>query len=418
MTGTAVLLDRLSTPDDSVIKEALKLKRSTPHRAISAAMMAQVAARFQGIEESITGERGYNEVADIITETLDGADLNRMWDEFQRTINIWNRDRNVLVNYFTFPVTNPVERVRYPSQEDFEEASEYGEPKGIRLGVSFNMGYDFKWYDLAIRYTWMFLAESTQQQLRTLNNTALEADNRLMFTKVLRAVFNNVNRTATINEQAVNVYALYNADGTVPPAYKSTTHSGSHTHYITSGAGTIDQGDIKDIEDHLRHHGYSQALGYKLILMVNPAQGAVIRTLRVATGAQYDFIPSAGVGGGVYLPANGGIVARPQDSGIPGLLTIGTYGPFVVVEDDYIPAGYTVGTAAGGERNIGNLVGIREHENGALRGLKLVKGKDNDYPLTDSYYLHGFGTGVRHRGAAVVMQITASGTYTIPAAYA
>ena len=52
-----------------------------------------------------------------------------------------------------------------------------------------------------------------------------------------------------------------------------------------------------------------------------------------------------------------------------------------------------------------------------LRGLRLVKGPDRDYPLTDSFYLHGFGTGIRHRGAGVVMQITASGSYTTPAAY-
>jgi hypothetical protein len=50
--------------------------------------------------------------------------------------------------------------------------------------------------------------------------------------------------------------------------------------------------------------------------------------------------------------------------------------------------------------------------------LRLVKGRTPDYPLIDSFYNRGFGTGIRHRGAGVVMQITASGTYTIPAAYA
>lgn len=418
MTGSAAVLDHLAKPDDAVINEALKLPRMTPYRALTAAMMAQVRDRMSMFDEKYSfGERGYNQSAELIRQTLDGADLNQMWDEFQRTLAIWNRERNVLVNLFTFQVTNPVERIRYPSQEDFEEASEFGEPKGIRLGPSFNLGYDHKFYDLAIRYTWMFLAESTAEQLRALNNSALEADTRLMFTKVLKALFNNINRTATINEQAVNVYPLYNADGTVPPAYKGTTHLSTHTHYLTSGAATVDAGDLDDIETHLRHHGYSLALGYKLVLLVNPAQGATIRTFKVSSGAKYDFIPSAGVGGGVYLPANGGIVARPADGGVPGLTAIGTYGPFVVVEDDYVPAGYMVGYASGGERNVGNLVGIREHENASLRGLRLVKGRDNDYPLTDSFYLHGFGTGVRHRGAGVVMQITVSGTYTIPAAY-
>lgn len=415
MTIQALLAD----PSDAALREAIKLKGVTPHRAVCASLMAQLNERMAALDSAYAfAERGYNQQADLITQTLDGADLNQMWREFQRTIQIWNRDRNVLVNLFTFGVTNPVERIRYPSEEDFEEASEFGEPKAIRVGPSFNLGYDLKFYDLAIRYTWMFLAESTADQLRALNNSALEADTRLMFTKVLRAIFNNVNRVATINEQAVTVYALYNADGTVPPRYKGTTHTGTHTHYLTSGAAIIDSGDVDDVETHLRHHGYTTQLGYRLLLLVNPAQGATIRTFKVSSGAKYDFIPSAGYGGGVFLPGNGGIVARPSDAGIPGLTTIGTYGPFAVVEDDYVPVGYVIGTAAGGERNVGNLVGIREHENAALRGLRLVKGRDNDYPLTDSFYLHGFGTGVRHRGAGVVMQITANASYTIPTAYA
>jgi hypothetical protein len=368
------------------------------------------------LELSFEGaDRGTNQAADVITETLDGADLNAMWREFQTTVNIWNRDRNALVNVLTFGVTNPVERVRYPVEEDFEEATEFGEPKGIRLGPSFNMGYDFKWYDLAIRYTWLFLAESTQAQLRALNNSALEADNRLMFTKILRAIFNNVNRSATINEQAVNVYPFYNNDGTTPPSYHGNTFASSHNHYLVSGGATVDSGDLDALETHLTEHGYNINSGYKLVLMVNRAQGTVIRQFRVSDGDKYDFIPSAGYGGGVILQ-QGQIIARPT-GGVSGLLEIGTYGPWIIVEDDYVPAGYMLGIATGGERNLTNPVGIREHENANLRGLQLVKGREPDYPLIDSFYRHGFGTGIRHRGGGVVMQVKASGTYDIPAAY-
>ena len=76
------------------------------------------------------------------------------------------------------------------------------------------------------------------------------------------------------------------------------------------------------------------------------------------------------------------------------------------------------GFATGGELNIGNPVGIRQHENSSLQGLRLVKGRDNDYPLIDSFYLHGMGTGVRHRGAGVVMEIGNGGTYSVPSEYA
>lgn len=367
---------------------------------------------FRGFEE------GYNERGDVITQTSDGFPLNRMWDEFQRTIRMWNSQRDALTNLLTFNVTQLVEGVRYPVEQDFEEASEFGEPKGIRLGGSYRMGYDFKWWDLAIRYTWMFLAEATQQQLQALNNTALEADNRLMFTRVMRRIFNNTTNVADIDGESVNVYPFYNADTMVPPKWKTTTHTTGHDHYLTSGAATIVSTDLDDSQDHLTHHGYSQIRGYRLVLMVNPTEGAIIRSFKVSDGDKYDFIPSANVGGGLYIPANGGIIGAPALANLPGLVSIGTYGQFTVVEEDYIPAGYTLAFATGGELNIGNPVGIRQHEQSSLQGLRLVKGRDNDYPLIDSYYLHGFGTGIRHRGAGVVMQIAVDSTYDIPADYA
>lgn len=383
----------------------------------SADKMELLRLQFEGLE--LTGgdtTRGYNQEADLITETSDGFPLNQMWSEFQRTLNIWNTQRNQIVSLLTYTVTQNVEGVRYPLEQDFEEASEFGEPKGIRLGPSFKMGFDHKWYDLAIRYTWKFLLDADAAQLRALNNQALEADNRLMFTRVMRRIFNSTTNVATIDGDAVNVYPFYNGDTMVPPKWKNTTHTTGHNHYLVSGGATVDSGDLDAMEDHLYHHGYTQNNGYTMILFVNRAQGSVIRTFRVADGDKYDFIPGSGFGGGVFIPSNGGIVARPGTPNVNGLDVIGTYGPWSVVEEDYVPSGYMLGTVSGGADNIGNPVGIREHP--TLKGLRLVKGRDNDYPLMDSFYLHGMGTGIRHRGAGVVMQIKATGSYDIPAAYA
>lgn len=366
-------------------------------------------------------EGGYNQMATRITQSLDGADLNVMWREFQAAIALLNRQRDPLVNLLTYSVSTVVERVLYPTDHDFEEASEFGEPTGIRLGTPKSLGYDFKWFDLAIRYTWMFLAEANAAQITALNSSALEASVRLQFTKVLAALFNNADRTTLVNDgqTAVNVYPLYNADGWVPPPYKGTTFSGSHNHYLASGGATVDAGDIQELETTLWEHGYRLTEGYRLLLLVNRAQGLTIRTFVAGvSGALYTFIPSNNVGGGVFLPANSGIVGDPGAAAPAGLTVIGTYGPFVIVEEDYVPAGYMVALASNGEQGLGNPVGIREHERTALRGLRLVQGNDYDYPLVDSFYQQGLGTGVRHRGGAAVMQIRATGSYAVPAAYA
>lgn len=59
----------------------------------------------------------------------------------------------------------------------------------------------------------------------------------------------------------------------------------------------------------------------------------------------------------------------------------------------------------GGAGNLQNLVGFREHKNPLYRGLRILPGNDQRYPLVESYYTRAFGTGIRQRAGAVVMQI-------------
>ena len=360
-------------------------------------------------------EKGYNAAGDLITKTADGFDLNELWTEFQTSVQALNQTRSQIVALLTFAVTKNIDQVMQISSEDFEEASEYGEPVGIRpAGSYFNLGYDFKWYDLGARYTWKFLADAPASQVEAINAMALDADNRLVFKKVMQALYSNANRSASIDGLDVPVYALYNADGTVPPSYKTHTFAGTHSHYLTSGAATVDDEDLDDMYEHLRHHGYSMENGVTHILLVNSVQGRTIRTFRVNTGASWDFIPSVGspaelidrsviLFGGSQPPAT-----------YNGLQVLGRYGPWLVIEDDMFPAGYMVGIGTGGPDNLKNPVGIREHVNQTMRGLRLVKGPNPDYPLIDSFYQRGFGTGIRQRGGAVVMQVTSSSTYTPP----
>lgn len=360
-------------------------------------------------------EAGFNERADVAVQAADGTDLNAMWREINATLALRNSQRSRLIDLLTFKVTNEVETVSVPSAADFEEASEYGQPVGMRGGARFHRGYDFKFYDLAVRYTWMFLAEADRAQLESYNSMALEADNRLLFNKVMKTIFNSANLVGVADGNIpTNVYKLYNADGEVPPQYKNTVHAGSHNHYITSGGATVTSVNLDTMANHLRHHGFGVDNGTTLVLLLNSQEIATVKTFRVATGAGFDFIPSSGYGGGVFLASNAQIVARPGGE-VPG--EVGTYGPWHIVEEDFIPAGYMLGLAQGGAFDIRNPVGIREHKNPAYQGLKLIPGQRSDYPLIDSFYRRGFGTGIRQRGGAIVMQVTVSGSYTIPAAY-
>lgn len=367
----------------------------------------------------ITGfDQGFNERSDVAVSAADGSDINEMWTEIQQLLAIRNTQRDRLINFLTYPTDGAIDIVGVPAVGNFEKASEYGQPQGIKGGARFNRGYDFSFYDLAVRYTWMFLAEADQAQIRNLNNQALEADDRLVFDRVFKTIFNSTNTVGTADSNIpVNVYKFYNGDGEVPPQWKNNTFLGTHSHYATSGAATIAPAALTTIEDDFYSHGYGVQTGTKLALLVNRQEGKTVRSFKVSGGAQYDFIPSAGYGGGVFIPFNGGIIAQP-DGPVQGMPNqIGTYGPFHVIEEDYIPAGYIVALASGGPDNLMNPIGLREHKNPAYRGLKIIPGQRSDYPLIDSFYRRGFGTGVRQRGGGYVMQITTNASYTIPTQY-
>jgi hypothetical protein len=380
--------------------------------------MDLVDLRSLGIFPTIDGRdaiQGYNAAGDLVGMTSDGFDLNQIWSEFQAAVAALNATRQPIIDLLTFPVSSPIERVAQISSSDFEEASEYGEPIGQRpTGSYFTLGFDFKWYDLATRFTWKFLADAPTSQVEATSALALEADNRLTFKKVMEALYNSQNRVADINDLPVNVYALYNNDGTVPPTYKTNTFLGTHTHYLTSGAATIDSGDLDALYEHLRHHGYSMENGVSHLLLVNPREGQVIRTFRVLLGDTYDFIPSTSQPGQLQVAGLTLLGATQPPGQFAGLNVIGRYGPMLIIEDDMFPVGYTTLVGSGGEANLNNPVGLREHSNVSLRGLRLVKGPNPDYPLIDSFYNRGFGTGVRQRGGSAVMQITAAVAYTNP----
>lgn len=380
------------------------------------------------------GAHGTSEAADVIQQTIDGVDTRELWRAYQAAVELRNRERQPLIDFLTRRTNVAFEGLASGfGNAKFERASERGTPRGYRPGGEITwMGYDFAWRDLAFRYTWEFLADATEDQINQQNNMALEADNNLLFSEIMWTLFNNANRDVIIDKRPYVVYSFYNGtDGVIPPPYRTNTFTNTHTHYLVSGAATIDPGnaatstpgDLDDLIEHLEHHGYTTTNGADIVIMVNKTEGNVIRNWRsVANGGTslYDFIPAQGTPS-FLLPVNfrtpEGTAVQPAPT-LRGMKVIGSYGPAVIIQEDYIPAGYVVAFATGGPDSAQNPVAIREHANPQLRGLRLVKGRDNDYPLQEAYYQRGFGTGIRFRGAGVVMKIAASGSYAPPAEYA
>jgi hypothetical protein len=208
----------------------------------------------------------------------------------------------------------------------------------------------------------------------------------------------------------------------VPPTFNGTTFDGTHSHYLVSGATAIDSEDLELAFDHITEHGYTQEAGTQLVVIASKAIVREIRKFKAAgtnnnsKTAQWDFIPSPSQPSQFITGADGLLGERPP-SNWNGLPVQGSYGGALIIEHPLVPANYVLVLASGGLLASTNLVGMREHASAEWKGLRLLPGNQNRYPLIDGFYQRSFGTGIRQRGGAVVIQTKASGTYDIPTAF-
>jgi hypothetical protein len=355
----------------------------------------------------------------LVNMTADGVDLNDIWAEVQDVLTIYNEERSAIRNLCSFRTLNAADAIPQSiTSESFEEATEFGIPRAVRPPADWlKLGYSFKDFDLSLRSTWKFLREATAEQIQAGVTRILEADNKNVSGSVLNRLFNPATE---LNEWQHTCYGLWNADGMVPPPYLGTTFTGSHTHYLTSGSTTLDSADLEVMMHHIREHGYGiDPNSAQLVTFMNPSdfEASLITTWRAGkeyrSGGpvpEWDFIPSALQP--TYI-SNEIIQGPVPPADYNGLRVWGSYGYTLLVQSAYVPTNYVAVVATSGPNAEANPVGFREHVNAAYQGLRHIPGH-GPYPLVDSFFARGFGVGTRHRGAAAVMRLTTSTTYTAP----
>jgi hypothetical protein len=358
--------------------------------------------------------RGINTAGDLIRETVDGVPVSRLWGEFIETLKIRNETRDNLMAFLGFKTTAAGDQVAQTADvEDMEKASEYGLAKSVRApGVFLTLGFNFDWFDAATRFTWQFLVDADASQVEAQHQAVLEADNRLVFKAMMGALFSNASR---LNPEGLTVQPLYNADGTIPPEHAGVTYDGTHTHYLVSGAASLEGNDVIDVTRHVTHHGKGDtSQGERVVVFMHPNEAEVARGIvRGATSAA-DFIPSESAP--AFLTDQTIVGDRPP-AALGRISIFGSLGTAWLSESSLIPAGYLAAASVAGSNDPRNVLAVREHSRPELRGLRLIPGPSDDHPLQQSTYQRGFGTGVRQRGGAAIMQIKASGSYAVPAMY-
>lgn len=365
---------------------------------------------------------GYLNEGDILTHTIDGVDLNELWGEFIDANTIYNEHKQGMVGILTYPVVSDIELVPQIGDFNFEEASEYGIPRKANTNISYyQLSYSYKDWDLGVGYTWKFLRDAPASQVEAIHTKAIQADQALVFRKVMEALFDNRSRVTIINSMTYSVYPLANGDGWIPPSYKGVDFDGTHNHYLVSGNATIDPGDFENAVGHLTEHGYGWDTGTQIICFANKAEINEMRRWRFGVASQsvtanFDWVPAMGQPA-LLVPNSEGLLGGQAPATWNGLRVSGSYMDVMVIEEPLLPAGHVLFLSTGGANMDENIVGIREHSSAEWQGLRLLPGNQQRYPLVDGYYIHGFGTGIRRRTGAVILQIKASGSYAPPNAY-
>ncbi|MFD5809412.1 hypothetical protein [Rhodococcus aetherivorans] len=385
---------------------------SHPGRDATAPTVAAVAALYAS-----GGDGGFSTEVDVlVSHTADGVDLNRIWAEESTALSLLNRERSALAALISFPTVAVGEAVSQTlASDNFEVASEFGEPQGIRSNRdALILGYDWEEYDLASQMTWKFLRSATAEQVHDAINRAFEADNRLVTGTLLRRLFNPAQ---TMNEHGHRVFGLWNGtDGMTPPPHAGQEFPSVTSHYLASGNAVVDPGDLLDAVSAVRSKGFGTNVGSRLLILCNPAEAEEIMTFKAGQESngiesKFDAIPSASAP--AYLTPDN-IVGQVAPESFGGLEVLGSWGPAWVVPSYFVPQGYLAVVATGGPNSSINPIALRSDPNPAYQGLRLIPGRDQRYPLQDSYFARGFGCGVRYRSAACVVQVTTGSTYTPP----
>jgi hypothetical protein len=191
--------------------------------------------------------------------------------------------------------------------------------------------------------------------------------------------------------------------------------------YIPTGAAQIDSNDIEDGIRHITEHGYGlKENGQQILVFCNYDESQYIQSFRAnepsrsgGPDAKASFIPS--VSAPPYLTENGAnLIGQAAPAKYGNLDVIGSYQSAYIIETSYIPSGYVAIVATGGPGALTNPLSFRQHPNPNYQGLRLIPGPNTTYPLVESFSARSFGTGTRHRGAAVVLQVTTDSDYTAP----
>lgn len=291
-----------------------------------------------------------------------------------------------------------------------EQLDEFGRPNAQKVTGGTTLGLPLYRYGRAVQWTRDALNVMTLGELVEQYNAMKAADLNAIRINIARRIFNATNTLnyvdRLVNNRTLRLRAFYNGDGEqVMPSPTFTQFAGTHTHFNTTSSGTVTGAQVTALINNVLEHGHS---GGNLVLYINQAQLAVIRTMTAAD----EFTPFTDVrirqsANTTYAVSDNLVVESPEDR------AVGIFGAATVWVKPYIPAGYLLAMDLG----VGTQkpLGFRTRENGVYGDFN-QRGDtySGDFPLYTQYFARDYGIGVINRHMAAVLQINVSPVYTAP----
>lgn len=332
-----------------------------------------------------------------------------VYDAVQTYLGYYNMDVQAAIGVFAEGTTEDFKiRYRLPGGGRMQRRGTKAQSGAVKGGGAWDVAFPLEDFGDQVAGDDITMAYLTIGELQTHIDTVRIRDLNTVRFEMLFALFNNTARPfADPIRGTLTVQPLANNDATVYPPVLGSEAETTQDHYLVSGYVATAISDTNNpyavITNRLEGRFGAVQGGSNTVAFINPDEVP-------ETEALTDFDP---VNDRFTTPGQDTAQLSALPANLPGRV-IGRTNGLWVAEWRYVPSGYILAVDLDAPRPL--MQRVDPAATGLAQGLQLVS-RDAAYPFEAAHYRHRFGFGVGNRLNGVVMQLKASGTYDIPAAY-
>ncbi len=354
----------------------------------------------------IFGALGINDSDRVFLSTFGQAVI---YDALRSTLDRFNTELNQAMGVFVESTTSNYKlRYKLPGGGRLQRTGGQAPTGAVKTYGDWDVALPLEGFGAALAGNRVDMAYMTAQDLDKHLNTLFMQDTNTVRYEILRALLNNTARTfSDWLWGSLTIQPLANNDSVVYPPVLGVETEATDNHYVTSGYASASITDTNNpypvIRNMLEEHFGAPTGGSNVVVFINNAETS--KTLGLL---EFDAVNDRWI-----IPG----VNRDQATGVPnvpGRVLGRTRSGVWVSEWRWVPSGYMLGVHLDAPAPLMKRVDLPETN---LPGDLALVVQDDDYPITSSFYEHRFGVGVGNRLNGVAMQITASGSYTIPTGF-